>query len=74
VETCKKILKKRVFLKGIKRKTNNKIETDKNLLEKLNFDKILNEKWMENKKMTKKNYERINLILFKNVINSSFNL
>lgn len=63
-----------MFLKGIKRKTNNKIETDKNLLEKLNFDKILNEKWMENKKMTKKNYERINLILFKNVINSSFNL
>jgi hypothetical protein len=61
-------------LKGIKRKTNNKIETDKNLLEKLNLDKFLNEKWMENKKLTKKNYERINLILLNNVINSSFNL
>ena len=46
------------------------MDTDKNMLERLTLDKFLNEKWSENKKLTKKNYERMNIILLKNVLYS----
>ena len=37
-------------------------------MEKLTLDKFLSEKWSEKKKLTKKNYERFNIILLKNVL------
>ena len=38
------------------------------MMEKLTLDKFLSEKWSEKKKLTKKNYERFNIILLKNVL------